>query len=83
MIEVVYCPISDGLVFLTRDAALERATLWKALNTARIWEVQDQADRLKDAPMLLAQPQAIFSDPLQHTYDREDENSVWCISGKK
>ncbi len=38
MIEVVYYPVSDGLVLLTRDAALERATLWKALNTARTWE---------------------------------------------
>lgn len=38
MIEVVYYPISDGLVFLKRGDALERAVLWKALNTARTWE---------------------------------------------
>ena len=29
--------------------------------------------------MLLTQLQAIFSGPLQHTYNGDDENSVWCI----
>jgi len=33
--------------------------------------------------MLLTQLQAIFFGPLQHTHNREDENSVWCILGKK
>ncbi len=40
MIELVDNPISDGLVFLTRDAALEWAAQWKAFNSALTWEVQ-------------------------------------------